>query len=103
MKCKDKFYLHKGQCFRQCPPSTAVQPGTRECQGKQHPHPMPMVPGDVPAPAWSPSPFCTPVPCRDVRAGAVERVERLHPRGPDLRLQVGFGDAGPGGDRGHQG
>ncbi|XP_031444919.1 R-spondin-4 isoform X1 [Phasianus colchicus] len=32
MKCKEKFYLHKGQCFRQCPPSTAAQPGTRECQ-----------------------------------------------------------------------
>ncbi|XP_074878028.1 R-spondin-4 isoform X1 [Buteo buteo] len=48
MKCKDKFYLHKGQCFRQCPPSTTVQPGTRECQGKQHPHPVPAVPGDVP-------------------------------------------------------
>ncbi|XP_040431912.1 R-spondin-4 isoform X2 [Cygnus olor] len=31
---------------------------------------------------------------RDVRAGALERVERLHPRGPDLRLQVGPGDAG---------
>lgn len=41
MKCKDKFYLHKGQCFRQCPPSTAAQPSTRECQGKQHPHPTP--------------------------------------------------------------
>uniref|UniRef100_A0A663NDG8 R-spondin 4 n=1 Tax=Athene cunicularia TaxID=194338 RepID=A0A663NDG8_ATHCN len=39
MKCKDKFYLHKGQCFRQCPPSTAAQPGTRECQGKEHPPP----------------------------------------------------------------
>uniref|UniRef100_A0A8D2QKQ1 R-spondin 4 n=1 Tax=Zosterops lateralis melanops TaxID=1220523 RepID=A0A8D2QKQ1_ZOSLA len=35
MKCKDKFYLYKGQCFRQCPPGTAAQPGTRECQGKQ--------------------------------------------------------------------
>ncbi|NWH22613.1 RSPO4 protein, partial [Grus americana] len=48
MKCKDKFYLHKGQCFRQCPPSTTAQPSTRECQGKQHPHPMPVVPGDMP-------------------------------------------------------
>ncbi|NXS25033.1 RSPO4 protein, partial [Mystacornis crossleyi] len=32
MKCKDKFYLYKGQCFRQCPPGTEAQPGTRECQ-----------------------------------------------------------------------
>lgn len=46
MKCKDKFYLHKGQCFRQCPPSTAAQPGTRECQGKQHP-PAPHIPAPL--------------------------------------------------------
>ncbi|KAM4650323.1 R-spondin-4 [Amazona ochrocephala] len=39
MKCKDKFYLHKGQCFRQCPPSTAAQPGTRECQETCEPGP----------------------------------------------------------------
>ncbi|NXT85625.1 RSPO4 protein, partial [Zapornia atra] len=39
MKCKDKFYLHKGQCLRQCPPGTRAQPGTRECQGKRHPPP----------------------------------------------------------------
>ncbi|NWJ11955.1 RSPO4 protein, partial [Crypturellus undulatus] len=32
MKCKEKFYLHKGQCFRQCPPGTAARPGARECQ-----------------------------------------------------------------------
>lgn len=59
MKCKEKFYLHKGQCFRQCPPSTAAQPGTRECQGKRHPRPA------HPAPranaAWSPSPPRAPV------------------------------------------
>uniref|UniRef100_A0A8B9SLJ3 R-spondin 4 n=1 Tax=Anas platyrhynchos TaxID=8839 RepID=A0A8B9SLJ3_ANAPL len=41
MKCKEKFYLHKGQCFRQCPPGTAAQPGTRECQGKRRPLPAP--------------------------------------------------------------
>ncbi|XP_004947198.2 R-spondin-4 isoform X1 [Gallus gallus] len=39
MKCKEKFYLHKGQCFRQCPPSTAAQPGTRECQETCEPGP----------------------------------------------------------------
>ncbi|XP_074461465.1 R-spondin-4 isoform X1 [Larus michahellis] len=39
MKCKDKFYLHKGQCFRQCPPSTTAQPGTRECQETCEPGP----------------------------------------------------------------
>lgn len=54
MKCKDKFYLYKGQCFRQCPPGTAAQPDTRECQGKQHPHPVPAVPGDVPGTQGSP-------------------------------------------------
>lgn len=94
MKCKDKFYLYKGQCFRQCPSGTAAQPGTRECQGKQPPHPVPAVPGDVPGAEGSP--IC-PCPRRDVRAGAVERVERLHPREPDLRLQVGSEDAGAGG------
>lgn len=56
MKCKDKFYLYKGQCFRQCPPGTAAQPGTRECQGKQRPHPVPAVPGDVPGAEGSPLP-----------------------------------------------
>ncbi|NXV74792.1 RSPO4 protein, partial [Atlantisia rogersi] len=44
MKCKDKFYLHKGQCLRQCPPSTTAQPGTRECQGKRRPPPTPPEP-----------------------------------------------------------
>eukprot|EP00075_Anas_platyrhynchos_P039341 XP_027328594.1 R-spondin-4 isoform X2 [Anas platyrhynchos] len=39
MKCKEKFYLHKGQCFRQCPPGTAAQPGTRECQETCEPGP----------------------------------------------------------------
>ncbi|XP_019477725.1 R-spondin-4 isoform X1 [Meleagris gallopavo] len=39
MKCKEKFYLHKGQCFRQCPPSTTAQPGTRECQETCEPGP----------------------------------------------------------------
>ncbi|NWS48446.1 RSPO4 protein, partial [Probosciger aterrimus] len=39
MKCKDKFYLHKGQCLRQCPPNTTVQPGTRECQETCEPGP----------------------------------------------------------------
>ncbi|NXO67256.1 RSPO4 protein, partial [Phainopepla nitens] len=39
MKCKDKFYLYKGQCFRQCPPGTAAQPGTRECQETCEPGP----------------------------------------------------------------
>uniref|UniRef100_A0A8C0TX22 R-spondin 4 n=1 Tax=Cyanistes caeruleus TaxID=156563 RepID=A0A8C0TX22_CYACU len=61
MKCKDKFYLYKGQCFRQCPPGTAAQPGTRECQGKQHPHPVPAAPGDVPGAEGSPI-LCVPVP-----------------------------------------
>ncbi|NXG39759.1 RSPO4 protein, partial [Dromaius novaehollandiae] len=32
MRCKEKFYLHKGQCLRQCPPGTAARPGARECQ-----------------------------------------------------------------------
>lgn len=50
MKCKDKFYLYKGQCFRQCPPGTAAQPGTRECQGKQLLHPCPPSPGTCLAP-----------------------------------------------------
>uniref|UniRef100_A0A8C3IZ03 R-spondin-2 n=1 Tax=Chrysemys picta bellii TaxID=8478 RepID=A0A8C3IZ03_CHRPI len=34
MKCKEKFYLHKGKCFSACPPNTTAQPSTRECQGK---------------------------------------------------------------------
>lgn len=92
MKCKEKFYLHKGQCFRQCPPGTAAQPGTRECQGKRRPLPAPhgscqrgVATVPLPVPLFPP---------RDVRARALERVERLHPRRPDLRLQVGLGDAG---------
>ncbi|XP_053901889.1 R-spondin-4 [Malaclemys terrapin pileata] len=32
MKCKEKFYLHKGKCFSACPPNTTAQPSTRECQ-----------------------------------------------------------------------
>lgn len=33
MKCKERFYLHKGKCLSTCPPSTTAQPSTRECQG----------------------------------------------------------------------
>ncbi|KAH1182375.1 hypothetical protein KIL84_010129 [Mauremys mutica] len=33
MKCKEKFYLHKGKCFSTCPPNTTAQASTRECQG----------------------------------------------------------------------
>ncbi|XP_019365569.1 PREDICTED: R-spondin-4 isoform X1 [Gavialis gangeticus] len=32
MKCKERFYLHKGKCLSTCPPSTTAQPSTRECQ-----------------------------------------------------------------------
>ncbi|NWX95147.1 RSPO4 protein, partial [Nothoprocta ornata] len=39
MRCKEKFYLHKGQCLRQCPPGTAARPGTRECQEPCEPGP----------------------------------------------------------------
>ncbi|NXA44275.1 RSPO4 protein, partial [Eudromia elegans] len=41
MKCKERFYLHKGQCMRQCPPGTAARPGARECQGKRRTPPQP--------------------------------------------------------------
>uniref|UniRef100_A0A8D2L628 R-spondin 4 n=1 Tax=Varanus komodoensis TaxID=61221 RepID=A0A8D2L628_VARKO len=30
MKCKERFYLHKGKCLGACPPSTTAQHGTRE-------------------------------------------------------------------------
>lgn len=67
MKCKEKFYLHKGKCFRQCPPSTAAQPGTRECQGKRHPHPAHRAPRrrgmvTVPSPRPHPTETCEPGP-----------------------------------------
>ncbi|KAG6938503.1 R-spondin 4 [Chelydra serpentina] len=32
MKCKEKFYLHRGKCFSACPPNTTAQHSTRECQ-----------------------------------------------------------------------
>uniref|UniRef100_A0A7M4EJG7 R-spondin-2 n=1 Tax=Crocodylus porosus TaxID=8502 RepID=A0A7M4EJG7_CROPO len=32
IKCKERFYLHKGKCLSTCPPSTTAQPSTRECQ-----------------------------------------------------------------------
>ncbi|XP_044311058.1 R-spondin-4 [Varanus komodoensis] len=34
MKCKERFYLHKGKCLGACPPSTTAQHGTRECLEK---------------------------------------------------------------------
>ncbi|XP_053099114.1 R-spondin-4 [Hemicordylus capensis] len=34
MKCKEQFYLHKGKCFRTCPPNTTAQNSTWECQEK---------------------------------------------------------------------
>uniref|UniRef100_A0A8C5JID9 R-spondin-2 n=1 Tax=Junco hyemalis TaxID=40217 RepID=A0A8C5JID9_JUNHY len=66
MKCKDKFYLYKGQCFRQCPPGTAAQPGTRECQGKQ---PCPPCPGTCRAPRGHRSIPAVPVPAETCEPG----------------------------------
>ncbi|KAG8524165.1 R-spondin-4 [Galemys pyrenaicus] len=32
IQCKRRFYLYKGKCLPTCPPGTAAQPNTRECQ-----------------------------------------------------------------------
>ncbi|XP_057359220.1 R-spondin-4 isoform X2 [Manis pentadactyla] len=32
IQCKRRFYLYKGKCLPTCPPGTAAQPSTRECQ-----------------------------------------------------------------------
>ncbi|TEA32851.1 hypothetical protein DBR06_SOUSAS4210176, partial [Sousa chinensis] len=40
IQCKRRFYLYKGKCLPTCPPGTAAQQSTRECQGEWgHPHP----------------------------------------------------------------
>ncbi|KAB0350059.1 hypothetical protein FD754_014916, partial [Muntiacus muntjak] len=32
IQCKRRFYLYKGKCLPTCPPGTAAQQSTRECQ-----------------------------------------------------------------------
>ena len=40
IQCKRRFYLYKGKCLPTCPPGTAAQQSTRECQGEWgHPRP----------------------------------------------------------------
>ncbi|KFO34470.1 R-spondin-4, partial [Fukomys damarensis] len=34
IRCKRRFFLHKGKCLRACPPGTLTHQSTRECQGE---------------------------------------------------------------------